>query len=95
MKHNCCSEANWLLEYNEMQNGWYVTIMGAYTIQVDFCPWCGEQLPVTTGVPREKAEIVADWIDHRIGKRITFQEMYLSLVGTGGLLEQLGLVEPI
>ncbi len=46
MKHNCCGESKWLIDYDETVNIWHMTVKGAYQIQVDFCPWCGEKLPI-------------------------------------------------
>ena len=90
IKHNCCVEAIWLLKCDERQSGWYITVKGAYQAQVDFCPWCGAQLPIIINITKENATIVARWIDQHLGEKITYQETYLSLVGAGGLLEQLG-----
>ena len=101
MEHKCCSEAGWLLKYDERQNHWYVffdrdwAIYGSFKAEIKYCPWCGEKLDVIMGVRKENTEIVARWIDRHLGERISFQETYLSLVGAGGLLEQFGVIEPI
>ena len=55
----------------------------------------GEQLSVIMGVTSENAEIVAHWIDQHVGETVTYQNTYLSLVGVDGLLEHLGVVEPV
>lgn len=46
MEHTCCNAAGALLRYDEAQKCWYAIFEGAYIIEVDFCPWCGERLAV-------------------------------------------------
>lgn len=101
MEHECCGNARRFLKYQEERDSWHMLFVrdwaryGSFETEIGFCPWCGERLAIVAGIKRESQEIAAHWVEEHLGETISYRKTCLSLIGEGGLLEQLGIVEPL
>lgn len=44
-KHNCCSDFEGNIEYDDTGNRWYIN-NNSWSPTVLYCPFCGEKLPI-------------------------------------------------